>query len=118
MLEAVPDIKSAANPNLEWPRLRCYFFFPSEGPTKSNEIWAQSWCIPKLRELYYDVDKECSRKASRLALPQLMNEINVIREPRQAVQRFKIMALNPDLFRMFMEKVKEENAEALVDVEL
>ena len=48
--------------------------------------------------LYYSLDKEYSRKASGLAISQLLNEINVLREPQQAVRRFKFVVLNPGIY--------------------
>ena len=45
------------------------------------------------RESYYDMDKEYSRVASRLAIPQLINEINVLKDPQQAEERFKRLGL-------------------------
>jgi len=115
MVKIVPDIKDAAgNPlDLNWPRLRCYFCFKGNDTTR-YQVRALAWCLPNLRGLYYDVDKECSRKASRLALPQLLNETNVMREPQQAAQRFNIMASEPDLFQALMEKAREDNSEMLV----
>ena len=59
---------------------------------------AQAWCMPNLRELCYAVDRESSRKASKLAIPQLLNEINVLRQPQEAEQRFMFMVSDPDLF--------------------
>ena len=114
MVEAIPGLTSLTNPpDLKWPRLRCYFFIKNEDPTKSYQVRGQAWCVPDLRELYYDMDKDRSRKASRLALPQLLNEINVIREPQQAGRRIAILASNPDLFRSLMEKASWDNGEVL-----
>jgi len=100
MVKVVPDTEGVAvnPPDLKWPRVRCYFFFEDENPTGSYQVRAQAWCLPNLREQYYDVDKERSRRASRLALPQLLNEINVMRVPQQAERMFEIMASDPDLF--------------------
>jgi len=74
LVELMPDIQFAATnpPDVKLPHLRCFFFF--------------------------DVDKEHSRKASRLAIPQLLEEINVLKQPQQAEQTFVVMALDPDLF--------------------
>ena len=48
--------------------------------------------MENLQETYYNMDKERSRAVSRLAIPQLMKEINVLRDPQQAGVRFKLMA--------------------------
>jgi len=94
-----PDIQYTVDnpPDLEMPRLRCYFFFHGEDPTGFYQARAQAWCMPNLRELC-NVDKEHSRKVSELAIPQLLKEINVLKQPQQAEQRFAFMATNPHLF--------------------
>ena len=55
------------------------------------------------------MDKVYSRAVSKPAVPQLIKDINVLRDPGQAVQRFKFMALDPDLPWTPMEKVGEDN---------
>lgn len=41
------------------------------------------------------MDKEYSRTISRQAIPQLLKEINILREPLRAEQRFRLMATGP-----------------------
>ena len=52
--------------------------------------------MPHLRERC-DEDKECSRKAAELAIPLLLKEINVMKQPQQAEQRFMFLA-SPGIF--------------------
>jgi len=53
--------------------------------------------------------KEQSRTLFKLAIPQLLNEINIIGQPRQAAERFKYMILDPDLYRKLRKKADEGN---------
>ena len=82
-------------PNLQWPRLRCLFFFIGEDPTEARHIRVLAWCVEDFRRLCYDADKKRSHAASKLALPNLLTEINAVKEPQQAGQRLVSMALNP-----------------------
>jgi len=78
-------------PDLELPRFRCYLFFKHEDPTKQDYGRVQSWCMQDLRKFWYDMDKDYSRAASRVAISQLKDEINVLREPTQAEERFRLL---------------------------
>lgn len=80
----------AASQNHDWPRLRCILIFGDEDPTKLGYGRVQVWSVSNLQD-FYNMDKECSRLVSDLALPRLMNEINVLREPEQAAERFRCM---------------------------
>lgn len=88
--------------NLEWPRLRCFFFFQDEDPTKPDHSRAQIWRLAGLQESFYDMDKEYARAASEMAIPQLLMEINVTKEPRMAERRFRFMVSDPDLSWAFL----------------
>ena len=59
------------------------------------------------------MDKEYSRTTSGLAIPQLMNEINLLRDPRQAEERLRLMAFGSDISWIPMEKAEEDNEESL-----
>lgn len=59
------------------------------------------------------MDKEHSHVTSRLAIPQLMNEINFLGNPKQAEERFKLMAFGSDISGTSTEKVEEDNEELL-----
>ena len=84
-------------PSLEYPRLRSFLFFGDEDPTKEGTGRIQAWCSPGLQDLH-KVDKEYSRTAALRAIPQLINEINVLREPEEAAQRFRFkMALGQNI---------------------
>jgi len=48
------------------------------------------------------MDKEYSRTISMLAIPQLLDEINVLRDPQQAEQRFQSMVTNPEEYLSFL----------------
>jgi len=100
-------------PELDWPRLRCFFLFKNEDPTKPDHGRARVWCFANLQELLYDMDKEYARAAARMAIPQLLNEINVTKEPRMAEQRFMLMVLKPYLSWAFLEKAERRNEEPL-----
>jgi len=93
-------------PGLEWSRLRCFYFFNGDS-TKPDHSQATGWSVPGLRVLFYGLDKEYSRKVSRLAIPQLLNEINVLREPQQAAQRFKSVVMDPDVLVESMRRAAE-----------
>lgn len=81
----------------ELSRLRCFLFFEDEDDTKPRRGRIETWCTGVLQEMY-DLDKEISRKLSTLAIPQLLNEINYLRQPRKAEKRFKFKtALGPCL---------------------
>ena len=88
-------------PDMKWPRLRCFFFFKG-GSTKPDHVQSTGWCVPGLRVLYRSLDKEYSRVASRLAIPQLLDEINVLRDPQLATERFKSIVMNPDVLSASM----------------
>ena len=59
------------------------------------------------------MDKEYSRVASMLAVQRLVNEINVLRDPQQAVERFRLIALGPDFSGIPMEEVEKDGEEPL-----
>jgi len=92
-------------PGLELPRLRCYLRFKHEDPTKPDYGRVQAWCLEDLRELWYDMDKAYSRAASRVAISQLLNEVNILREPLQAEERFDLLVSNQAMVRALLEKV-------------
>jgi len=102
-VERIADVVKAL-PDFEWtlvrtqdPELPClisFSIFEYEG--LSVHPRCHSWCVPNLRVVGYGMDKGYSRAISRLAIPRLLNEINVLREPQQAVERFsRILALDP-----------------------
>jgi len=78
-------------PDLELPRFRCYLFFKREDPTRQEYGRVQSWCMQDLRKFWYSMDKDYSRAASRVAISQLNGEINFLREPPRAEERFKLL---------------------------
>ena len=47
---------------------------------------------------WYNLDKEYSRTVSQLAIPQLLNEINVLKDPLQAAHRFRFVVMRPDIY--------------------
>lgn len=79
-------------PNPEFPNLCCFFFFKGDS-AKPDWVEALGWSVPRLQAVYYNMDKEYSRMASRAAILQLLDEINVRRDPQQAEQRFKSVVL-------------------------
>ena len=112
MLAAFPTFNDEMvnPPGLGWPRLRCFYFFKGDS-TRPDHNQITGWCVPGLRVLYYNLDKEYSRKVSRLAIPQLLNEINVLREPQQAAERFKSMVMNPEVLSASMRRAAEVDDE-------
>jgi len=115
MANAIPSIKSAAEltnpPGPGFSRLRCFFFFKYEDPALFHSR-CRTWWMEDLQGQCYDMDKEYSRRASALAIPQLTNEINILRDPQQAEERFKLMSLGPDLSGTPMRKVEEDDEES------
>ena len=101
IVRIMPSFEDGPVPNPPAPglsRLRCYFFFEHEDPAvKLYHTKCRTWWRTYLKERCYDMDKEYSRVVSMLAVPQLMKEINILRDPQQAVGRFEIMALDRDL---------------------
>ena len=99
VFEAVPSYKDAivvnGPPGTTTPRLRCYLFFKEkgQGPYGPEYTRAIGWYPPHLRELWYDSDKEHSSLAAGRAIPELVNDINVRRDPRAAEESFKFMVM-------------------------
>lgn len=93
----MPGIEAvmANPPSLKWPRLRSLFIFKGENPTEASQIRIMAWCMPDLHNLCCDANIERSHAASRLALPHLLTEINAVKKPEEAEQRFMSMASNP-----------------------
>ena len=81
-------------PALELPLFRYYLFFKHEDSTKPDYCRVQSWCLEGLRELW-KMHKDYSRAVSRVAISQLMREINVLREPLQAEEGFRLLVPDP-----------------------
>ena len=110
MLKHTPklDVLVASPPDPRYSHLRCFFFFKSEAPDEFFHTRSRMWWTT-LREVFYNMDKEYSRAVSKLAVPQLIKDINVLRDPEQAEQRFKFMALDLDLPWTPMEKAGEDN---------
>ena len=106
-----PDLTDApaSPPDPGSSRLQCFFIFECDSPGgELSQAQGTTWWATNLRELSCDMDKEHSRTVSRLAIPQLINEINVLRDPQQAAKRFGIMALDPDLSWASMERAEED----------
>ena len=115
MVAGIPACKyEAVNPGVEFPCLHCFLFFQNEDPTMPDHCRVQGWCMEHLQLLWYDLDKELSRTASKMAIPQLLDEINILRDPLQAKQRFRHMAENIDLSWARIRTVNEDGD----DVEL
>ena len=87
----------------ELPRLRCFLIFRNEDPTEPDYVRVLWWRMPGLQKIWYGLDKEYSRAVSRLAIPKLLTEINIRRQPRVAKELFRSMVANSDLFGAFME---------------
>jgi len=67
--------------------------------------------MPDLRELWYNVDKSYSLAASRVAISQLVDEINVLRDPLQAEKRFRLLVSSRDMAQPLREKAVEAGDE-------
>ena len=100
-------------PGLEIPRLRCFFFFRGEDPTKPDLGRFQTWSPKDLRERWYDMDKNYSRAASRVAISQLLSEINILREPLRAEKRFKLLVSSRDMAQPLRGEVEAGSEELL-----
>ena len=91
MTRARPDVEDVMVITLDpgAPSLRCFLFFKNEDdPAGSYYCRIPTWSIKDLREVRCNMKKEDSRAASRLAIPQFIKEVNVLRDPEQAVERF------------------------------
>jgi len=99
--------------DLESPRLRCFFIFKDEDPTEPDYVRDLWWYLPTLQNLLYGLDKEYSRAISRLAIPALLTEINIRRQPREAKRLFWSMAVDPDLFLALTEVAEGCDGEQL-----
>ena len=100
-------------PGLEWPRLRCFFYFRHEDPTVPEVGRIQSWSMQDLREVWYNMNKSYSRAASRVAISQLMNEINILGEPLRAEERFGLLVSNKTVAYGVQEEVHAGKEEML-----
>ena len=98
-------------PSLEWPRLRCFLFFGDEDPTKPCHGRIEAWCAPGLQDMY-NMDKDASRSASRLAISHLLEEINVLRKPQQTGETLKLkVALGKVFPGLPVEVLRRDNEE-------
>ena len=115
LIKATPGLEDtmANRPGLESPCLHCFFFFEHEDPTKPDDVQVQGWCLDRFQELLYDLDKEYSCTASRMAVSQLIVEINCLKDPPMAESRFGFMVTEPDLAGAFMEVAEKDDIEPL-----
>ena len=93
-------------------RFRCFLFFTYED---SDLIHAQSrimW-LENVREFYYNMDKEYSRVNSMLAIPRLVTEMNILRDPQRALERFMRIALGSGLSGTSTEEAGEDSEVSL-----
>jgi len=104
--ENIVERTEISPPGLELPRLRCYLRFKHEDSIESDYGRFQAWCIEDLRELWYNMDKAYSRAASRVAISQLMNEINVVREPLRAEEKFQLLVTNQAMVQALLDRVR------------
>jgi len=61
------------------------------------------------------MDKDYSRVASRVAISQLLDEINILRDPLQAEERFMLLVSSQDIAQSFRREV-EGASEELVEL--
>ena len=71
--------------------LCCVFYFKHGNPEFCHGRH-RTWWTANIRELYHNTDKEYSQVAAIIATRQLENEINVLKNPRQAEERFRVIA--------------------------
>jgi len=71
------------------------------------------WWMENIREVYYNMDKEYSRVNSRLALPRLVTEMNILRDPQQAVERFRLISSGPGHSGTPTEEAENDNEDPL-----
>jgi len=96
VLATIPPMEdvSVTPPNGEWARFRCFLFFKEQkGFASPNLVETMTWNLPNPRELWYGLDKEYSRAVAIRAIPQLLIEINEVRKPQQAEEKFKSMVV-------------------------
>ena len=99
MIGHMPGLKDlmAHTQDPDMPHYRCFLFFKyRDDPAKLYHPRCHSWCEPVLREVCNNENTKYSREAAELVIPQLLNEINVLREPQQTKERFsRILGLGP-----------------------
>ena len=100
-------------PGVDLPRLRCFLLFKHEDPAEQNFGRVQSWCMEDLRESWYDLDKDYSRAASRVAIPQLLGEINILRDPLRAEERFGLLVSNQAFAQALLGKFEAGSEQSL-----
>jgi len=59
------------------------------------------------------MDKNYSRAASRVAISQLLSEINILREPLRAEKRFKLLVSSRDMAQPLRGEVEAGSEELL-----
>ena len=92
------------------PRLRCVVFVKDkDDPTRMERVRVHSQCVPDLRGLRDSIDKDYSRRAAtKLAIPILLSEINLLGDPQEAERRLRSMVKEQGLTRKVIEMA--ENA--------
>ena len=101
-------------PSVTMPRLRCYLFFKEEdqAPNKPDIMQPLGGCLPNLR-MGCNMDKEHSRQTSMQAIPELLYEINVQRDPQRAEVRFRNLIMEPYVYSALMDAAMAGNDEPL-----
>jgi len=116
MVEAMPDLEDRTatppgGPGLA--RIRCLFCFKYEDPELVHSR-CPAWWIENAREKYYNMNKEYSRVVSKLAIPRLVNEMNNLRDPQKAAERFMLISLGlEDISGIDIEQMEKDLAQAV-----
>ena len=110
MIKVQPDLKDAStnSPGPGLSHFRCFFFFTYEDPELIHTR-SRIWWLENIREVYYNMDKEYSRANSALAIPRLVTEMNILRDPQQALERFRRIASGPGLSGRPTEEAGKDN---------
>ena len=116
MVKVTPDLKDATAdpPGPGLSRLRCFFFFTYSENPELLHTRSRTWWMQNLREAYYGMDKEYSRVNSELAIPRLVTEMNILRDPQGAVERFRAIASGSGFSVTSTEEVENDNQEPLL----
>ena len=83
-------------PGATVPRLRCYLFFKGEdqAPNQPDCVLPLGGALQN-PQMWCNMDKEYSRQTSMRAIPELLYEINVRKDPQRAEERFEHLIFEP-----------------------
>jgi len=107
IIKLVPEVEGAVTSRAglsEWPRLHCIIFFKDkDDPSRMERARVHSWCMPNLREVYSDLDKNHSRAVAEQVTLFLVKKINGLEKPEDVASVLHLMVESPGVIRPFMD---------------